>query len=82
MKAQVRKLIAVVQANTERERAGLKPVMPGLHLVFTGPPGTGKTSVARIVARLYAATGALSGANFTEASRSDLVAGYVGPSGW
>jgi hypothetical protein len=55
VKAQVRKLIAVVQANTERERAGLKPVMPGLHLVFTGP-----------------------GANFTEASRSDLVAGYVG----
>jgi SpoVK/Ycf46/Vps4 family AAA+-type ATPase len=78
VKAQVRKIIAVVQANTEREKAGLKPVKPGLHLVFTGPPGTGKTTVARIVARLYAAAGALPGANFTEASRSDLVAGYVG----
>ena len=78
VKAQVRKVIAVVQANTERERAGLKPVNPGLHLVFTGPPGTGKTTVARIVARLYAAAGALPGAKFTEASRSDLVAGYVG----
>ncbi|HET7231106.1 MAG TPA: AAA family ATPase [Longimicrobium sp.] len=78
VKAQVRKIIAVVQANTEREKAGLKPVKPGLHLVFTGPPGTGKTTVARIVARLYAAAGALPGAKFTEASRSDLVAGYVG----
>ena len=78
VKAQVRKIIAVVQANTEREKAGLKPVKPGLHLVFTGPPGTGKTTVARLVARLYAAAGALPGSNFTEASRSDLVAGYVG----
>ncbi|HEX8906214.1 MAG TPA: AAA family ATPase, partial [Longimicrobiaceae bacterium] len=78
VKAQVRKVIAVVQANTEREKAGLKPVQPGLHLVFTGPPGTGKTTVARIIARLYAAVGALRGSKFTEASRSDLVAGYVG----
>jgi SpoVK/Ycf46/Vps4 family AAA+-type ATPase len=78
VKVQVRKIIAVVQANAEREKAGLKPVKPGLHLVFTGPPGTGKTTVARIVARLYAAAGALPGAKFTEASRSDLVAGYVG----
>ena len=78
VKAQVRKIIAVVQANTEREKAGLKTVNPGLHLVFTGPPGTGKTTVARIIARLYAAAGALPGSNFTEASRSDLVAGYVG----
>ncbi|HEX2079410.1 MAG TPA: AAA family ATPase [Longimicrobium sp.] len=78
VKAQVRRVIAVVQANTEREKAGLKPVNPGLHLVFTGPPGTGKTTVARLVARLYAAAGALPGAKFTEASRSDLIAGYVG----
>ncbi len=78
VKGQVRKIIAVVQANAEREKAGLKPVKPGLHLVFTGPPGTGKTTVARIVARLYAAAGALPGSKFTEASRSDLVAGYVG----
>ena len=78
VKAQVRRVIAVVQANTERQKAGLKPVNPGLHLVFTGPPGTGKTTVARLVARLYAAAGALPGAKFTEASRSDLIAGYVG----
>ncbi|HEX2140421.1 MAG TPA: AAA family ATPase [Woeseiaceae bacterium] len=78
VKAQVRRIIAVVQANTEREKAGLRPVKPGLHLVFTGPPGTGKTTVARLVARLYAAAGALPGSNFTEATRADLIAGYVG----
>lgn len=78
VKAQVRSVIAVVQANTQRQKAGLAPVNPSLHLVFTGPPGTGKTTVARLVARLYGATGALPGAGFTEASRADLVAGYVG----
>jgi Cdc6-like AAA superfamily ATPase len=78
VKAQVRRIIAVVQANTEREKAGLRPVKPGLHLVFTGPPGTGKTTVARLVARLYAAAGALPGSTFTEATRADLIAGYVG----
>jgi Holliday junction resolvasome RuvABC ATP-dependent DNA helicase subunit len=78
VKAQVRSVIAVVQANTERVKAGLQPVNPSLHLVFTGPPGTGKTTVARLVARLYASTGALPGSGFTEATRSDLIAGYVG----
>ena len=78
VKAQVRNVIAVVEANAKREKAGLKPVSPGLHLVFTGPPGTGKTTVARLVARLYAATGALPGSGFNEASRPDLIAGYVG----
>jgi Holliday junction resolvasome RuvABC ATP-dependent DNA helicase subunit len=78
VKLQVRSVIAVVHANTERVKAGLAPVNPSLHLVFTGPPGTGKTTVARLVARLYAATGALPGSGFTEATRADLVAGYVG----
>ena len=78
VKAQVRAIMAIVQANTAREQAGLRTVTPDLHLVFTGPPGTGKTTVARIIARLYAAAGALPGARFTEASRSDLIAGYVG----
>jgi len=78
VKRQIASVIAVVQANQERTKAGLAQVTPGLHLVFTGPPGTGKTTVARLVARLYAAAGALPGANFTEAGRADLVAGYVG----
>lgn len=78
VKAQVRNAVAVVQANAERKKAGLAPVNPSLHLVFTGPPGTGKTTVARLVARLYAAAGALPGPGFVEAARADLVAGYVG----
>jgi len=78
VKAQVKRVLAVVQANAERAKAGLTVVNPSLHLVFTGPPGTGKTTVARLVARLYAAAGALPGACFNEASRADLVAGYVG----
>jgi stage V sporulation protein K len=78
VKAQVRNVIAVVEANAQRVKNGLKPVNPSLHLVFTGPPGTGKTTVARIIARLYAAAGALPGAGFTECSRPDLIAGYVG----
>ena len=78
VKAQVRSVIAVVQANIERTKAGLKPVNPSLHLVFTGAPGTGKTTVARLVARLYASIGALPGAGFTEVTRADLIAGYVG----
>jgi SpoVK/Ycf46/Vps4 family AAA+-type ATPase len=78
VKSQVRSVLAVVQANAVREKAGKAAVSPSLHLVFTGPPGTGKTTVARLVARLYAAAGALPGAGFSEGSRADLVAGYVG----
>lgn len=78
VKAQVRRVMAVVQANERRAAAGLPVVSQGLHLVFTGPPGTGKTTVARLVAKLYGTTGALPGAKFAEASRTDLVAGYVG----
>ena len=78
VKARVRQTIAVVQANAERSKAGMPGVNPGLHLVFTGAPGTGKTTVARLVASLYASTGALTGAKVVEVTRSDLVAGYVG----
>jgi SpoVK/Ycf46/Vps4 family AAA+-type ATPase len=78
VKDQVRSVVAVVQANRARAEAGLATVNPGLHLVFTGPPGTGKTTVARLVARLYAACEALPRATFTEVDRSDLVAGFVG----
>lgn len=62
----------------ERESKGL-PVPPtSFHLVFSGNPGTGKTTIARIVARIFRELGILSKGHLVEASRSDLVAGYVG----
>lgn len=78
VKKQLREVLAVVLANAERKRAGLPEVSSSLHLVFSGSPGTGKTTVARIVARMYAACGALKGARFHEVHRGGLVGEYVG----
>lgn len=78
VKADVKKLIAVHQANKVRTEAGLNPVPQSLHLVFSGSPGTGKTTVARSIARIYCAIGLLPKNVFVEVGRADLVAGYVG----
>jgi stage V sporulation protein K len=78
VKQQLRKVISVVEANRVRTTAGDQAVPQSLHLVFTGNPGTGKTTVARLVAELYGATGALKGTKFKEATRADLIAQYVG----
>ena len=78
VKAELRKLVAVQRLNAERKGHGLPEVSRSAHLVFTGDPGTGKTSVARIVAKLYGALGLVQLGHMVEASRADLVAGYVG----
>jgi Cdc6-like AAA superfamily ATPase len=78
VKASVRKLIATQRLNAERVKAGLPEVGAGNHLVFTGNPGTGKTTVARIVGRLYSVLHIVSKGQLVETSRADLVAGYVG----
>ena len=78
VKLAVRRLIAVQRLNTERRRAGMPEVNASNHVVFTGAPGTGKTTVARLIARLYGTIGVVSRGHLVEASRSDLVAGYVG----
>lgn len=78
VKHDVKELIALAKVRKMREEKGMKPVPVSLHLVFSGNPGTGKTTVARILAKLYKEIGILSKGQLVETDRSGLVAGYVG----
>ena len=78
VKAEVRSLMNLVKVRQLREEAGLPTPPLSLHMVFLGNPGTGKTTVARLVAGLYESIGVLSQGQLVEVDRAGLVAGYVG----
>ncbi|HKA98888.1 MAG TPA: AAA family ATPase, partial [Streptosporangiaceae bacterium] len=78
VKDQIHQLTASVEAARRRAQAGYQTDKPMQHFVFLGPPGTGKTSVARIIAKIYYAFGLLESPSVLEAQRADLVGEYLG----
>lgn len=78
IKEEVKKLSSFVQIQQERKQKGAPAVPIQLHAVFTGNPGTGKTTIAKIYAEILKERGLLKRGHLVVASRSDLVAGYVG----
>ena len=78
VKAEIHRQVALLKVEAKRAAAGLKTPSMTRHLVFVGNPGTGKTTVARLVGGIYRALGLLSKGQLVEVDRSELVAGYLG----
>ena len=78
VKNKVNDLIVFQTVQKKRQEKGLYNQKSTLHMAFTGNPGTGKTTVARIVGHVYRKIGLLSKGHFVEVSRTDLIAGYQG----
>ena len=78
VKEQVRSIAASIEAARRRAVAGVTTDKPMRHFVFLGPPGTGKTTVARVLAKIFYAFGLLETPEVIEAHRADLVGEYLG----
>ncbi|MGH9152962.1 MAG: translation initiation factor IF-2 N-terminal domain-containing protein [Acidimicrobiales bacterium] len=78
VKAEVRLVANLIQVQNLRRERGLPVAEASRHLIFTGNPGTGKTTVARLLARIYRTLGVVDKGHLVETDRSQLVAGFVG----
>jgi SpoVK/Ycf46/Vps4 family AAA+-type ATPase len=78
VKKEVNSLVNLIQIRKIRKERGMKQPPMSLHLVFSGNPGTGKTTVARLLSKIYKKLGVLSKGHLIETDRSGLVGGYLG----